>query len=81
MRWILDRRRFALEVWDDAVCVARFTVGIGRPDTPTPAGRFVLHLPTGSADPALVATFTVDPVRCLRATEDLTSLGRAASGG
>jgi hypothetical protein len=81
MHWVVDRKRRVLEVWDGELRVAWFAVSIGRPESPTPRGRFRLERPSVLDDPAVVATFTTAPVRCLRATLDTASLGHAVSGG
>ncbi len=81
MHLIVNRRDHLLEVRDGSVLVAQFPVGLGRQESPTPNGLWTLTVGALPEDPDVVATLSTGSLTCLRATEDLGSLGRDASGG
>lgn len=83
MYWIVDRRRHELEMWDDAKekLLARFSVGVGRPDAATPLGVWHVVKPTRPDDRDGIAQLSTDRLICIRTTEHLDSIGRSQSGG
>ncbi|HEY8416014.1 MAG TPA: L,D-transpeptidase [Thermaerobacter sp.] len=71
-------------VWHDDGTTVVVPVGIGRPETPTPAGRWrVLERRQEVMDGIAVDVLVLDAPGhiCLRGHPDLASLGRACSGG
>ncbi|MBX6377885.1 MAG: L,D-transpeptidase [Clostridia bacterium] len=83
MRAVVERETYRLRVFDEKG-VASFPVGVGLPASPTPPGRWAVKAryavdPAGGGGPVL--ELTTPRMICLRGTEDLASLGRAASGG
>lgn len=47
-RVVVFRRSRTMEVWREGRRIARWPVGIGRPDTPTPLGRFAIQDPVAT---------------------------------
>lgn len=70
-----------LEAYDEGELKARFPVGVGRSDTPTPLGIWELAPKTFLGDPDVVASLSTPSLVCLRETHEIDSIGAAMSGG
>jgi hypothetical protein len=93
---LLDRKRFALTLFDGCKRKATFTVGIGTGETPTPVGHFYLTGLFKPPDPTTiygVSIYTLSGfsevltdwrlggIIGLHGTNDLSSIGRNSSHG
>ncbi|WP_324715290.1 L,D-transpeptidase [Carboxydochorda subterranea] len=77
-------RERAATVWPDDAGPVTFSVGVGRPASPTPVGQWhVIERRQEVAGGTVVDVFVLDAPGhiCLRGHPDLASLGRASSGG
>jgi hypothetical protein len=94
-RLVVDRASLHLSVYKDCQLLKRYLVGIGKPSTPTPAGKFYLtglfKPPTGSAYGAyayslsafseVLTDWPLGGIVGLHGTNDPSSIGKPDSHG
>lgn len=82
MQYRVDSARRWINVYESGRLVASFPIGIGRPDAPTPVGRWTItEVGPVPGDNERVALLSAPGGICLRATAQIQSLGQAHSGG